>query len=531
MELATLRAKHAALAPVLTERSRRVWAATEAQAIGYGGTALVARATGIATSTIQRGLRELTADEPLAGDRTRRAGGGRKRAIDLDATLLRDLDALVEPTAPGDPDSPLRWTCQSARTLAVALDGLGHRVSHTVVAELLHDWATACRATPRFVRAASMSIGRAVSVHRPARATRATATAADDFGGHQEEGAGRRVQERGPHLAPGEDAAAGTGPRLRDPGHRHHGRKAIPYGIYDLHRNEGWVSVGIDHDTASFAVRSIQRWWQHMGRPAYRQAQSLLITADAGGSNGARLRLWKWELQRLANRTGLVITVCHFPPGTSKWNKIEHRLFSHIAMNWRGTPLVDLATIVSLIGSTHSRSGLRVRSELDRGPIPGWHHRHRCAAGDGTPRAASLSRRLELHDPSRCSENTKVSNCLTSPNLRKRSDNVIVDAESDEVLATASDPLVLLHPPFLGVQRALGLANEVELLLALGDESPVRIVGAVWRVDPEPARQFDEQGDVLIVGFSDKCMHNSILSRSATPWEEAADVLVPASQR
>ena len=149
------------------------------------------------------------------------------------------------------------------------------------------------------------------------------------------------------------------------------GGKAIPYGIYDLHRNEGWVRVGIDHDTASFAVRSIQRWWQHMGRPAYRQAQSLLITADAGGSNGARLRLWKWELQRLANRTGLVITVCHFPPGTSKWNKIEHRLFSHIAMNWRGTPLVDLATIVSLIGSTHSRSGLRVRSELDRGQYPG----------------------------------------------------------------------------------------------------------------------------------------------------------------
>jgi hypothetical protein len=148
------------------------------------------------------------------------------------------------------------------------------------------------------------------------------------------------------------------------------GGKAIPYGIYDLHRNEGWVSVGIDHDTATFAVQSIRRWWQQMGRPAYRKAQSLLITADAGGSNGARLRLWKWELQQFANRTGLAITVCHFPPGTSKWNKIEHRLFSHIAMNWRGTPLVDLATIVSLIGSTHSREGLRVRSELDRGAYP-----------------------------------------------------------------------------------------------------------------------------------------------------------------
>ena len=158
------------------------------------------------------------------------------------------------------------------------------------------------------------------------------------------------------------------------------------------------MSVGIDHDTATFAVQSIRRWWQQMGRPAYRQAQSLLITADAGGSNGARLRLWKWELQQLANRTGLAITVCHFPPGTSKWNKIEHRLFSHIAMNWRGTPLVDLATIVSLIGSTHSRSGLRVRSELDRGAVPQRRHRHRCATGDRPPGTPSLPRRLELYD-------------------------------------------------------------------------------------------------------------------------------------
>ena len=202
MELATLRAKHAALAPVLTERSRRVWAATEAQAIGYGGTALVARATGIATSTIQRGLRELTADEPLAGGRTRRAGGGRKRAIDLDATLLRDLDALVEPTAPGDPDSPLRWTCQSARTLAVALDGLGHRVSHTVVAELLHGLGYSLQGNAK-TREGRQHVDRDAQFRYIAR----------------------RVQERGPHLAPGEDAAAGTGPRLRDPGHRHHGRE------------------------------------------------------------------------------------------------------------------------------------------------------------------------------------------------------------------------------------------------------------------------------------------------------------------
>ena len=342
MELATLRAKHAALAPVLTERSRRVWAATEAQAIGYGGTALVARATGIATSTIQRGLRELTADEPLAGGRTRRAGGGRKRAIDLDATLLRDLDALVEPTAPGDPDSPLRWTCQSARTLAVALDGLGHRVSHTVVAELLHGLGYSLQGNAK-TREGRQHVDRDAQFRYIARRVRRAQrqqqpTISVDTKKKELVGA---FKNAGRTWRPAKTPQRVQVHDFVIPATATTGGKAIPYGIYDLHRNEGWVSVGIDHDTARFAVRSIQRWWQHMGRPAYRHAQSLLIT------------------------------VCHFPPGTSKWNKIEHRLFSHIAMNWRGTPLVDLATIVSLIGSTHSRSGLRVRSELDRGQYPG----------------------------------------------------------------------------------------------------------------------------------------------------------------
>jgi hypothetical protein len=372
VDLATLRAKHAALSPVLTERSRRVWAATEAQAIGYGGIAQVARATGIATSTIQRGLRDLASGDTLAGARTRKVGGGRKRATALDATLLRDLDALVEPTAPGDPDSPLRWTCLSARTLAVALDALGHHVSHTVVAELLHglgyslqgnaktregrqhpDRDAQFRYIARRVRGAQRQRQPTISVDTKKKEL------IGDF-----KNAGRTWRPaKAPQRVRVHDFVIPATPTT--------GGKAIPYGVYDLHRNEGWVSVGIDHDTATFAVQSIRRWWQQMGRPAYRQAQSLLITADAGGSNGTRLRLWKWELQQFANRTGLAITVCHFPPGTSKWNKIEHRLFSHIAMNWRGTPLVDLATIVSLIGSTHSRSGLHVRSELDRGPYPG----------------------------------------------------------------------------------------------------------------------------------------------------------------
>ena len=372
MDQATLRAKHAALSPVLTERSRRVWAATEAQAIGYGGIAQVARATGIAESTIQRGLRDLASGHTLDGARTRKAGGGRKRATDLDATLLRDLDALVEPTAPGDPESPLRWTCLSARTLAVALEGLGHHISHTVVAELLHGLGYSLQGNVK-TREGRQHVDRDAQFRYIARRVRAAQrqhqpTISVDT---------KKKELIGDFKNTGRTWRPATSPqhvRVHDfviPATPTTGGKAIPYGVYDLHRNEGWVSVGIDHDTATFAVQSIRRWWQQMGRPAYRRAQSLVITADAGGSNGARLRLWKWELQQLANRTGLAITVCHFPPGTSKWNKIEHRLFSHIAMNWRGTPLVDLATIVSLIGSTHSRSGLRVRSELDRGEYPG----------------------------------------------------------------------------------------------------------------------------------------------------------------
>jgi hypothetical protein len=383
----TLRAKHAALRSVLTERSRRVWAATEARALGYGGIAVVARATGLSPATISRGLKELDSDAPLAGDRVRRPGGGRKRATTHHPTLLRDLEALVEPTAPGDPDSPLRWTCLSTRTLAVALEALGYAVSHTVVAELLHGLGYSLQGNvktregrPHPDRDAQFRyIARQVAAaQRRKQPTISVDTKKKELVGPFKNGGRAWRPAKTPQRV-----------RVHDfviPGAT--GGKAIPYGVYDLHRNEGWVSVGIDHDTATFATRSIRRWWQHMGRPVYRDATSLVITADAGGSNGARLRLWKWELQQLANRTGLAITVCHVPPGTSKWNKIEHRLFSHIAMNWRGTPLVDLATIVSLIGSTHSRAGLHVRAELDRGPYP---------AGVTVTDAQLASVRLERH--------------------------------------------------------------------------------------------------------------------------------------
>jgi transposase len=386
--LTTLRSKHAALVAVFTERSRRLWAATEARALGYGGITQVARATGISASTIRRGLRELDdANAPLPPERTRRAGGGRKRTTTLDPTLLDHLEALVEPTAPGDPDSPLRWTCLSTRTLAVALEALGHVVSHTLVAELLHGLGYSLQGNVKTREgrqhpdrdAQFRYIARQVAeAQRRGQPTISVDTKKKELVGPFKNGGRTWRPAKTPQRV-----------RVHDfviPGAT--GGKAIPYGVYDLHRNEGWVSVGIDHDTATFATRSIRRWWQTMGRPVYRDATALVITADAGGSNGARLRLWKWELHQLANRTGLAITVCHFPPGTSKWNKIEHRLFSHIAMNWRGTPLVDLATIVSLIGSTHSRAGLHVRAELDRGRYP---------TGAKVTKAQLESVRLERH--------------------------------------------------------------------------------------------------------------------------------------
>ena len=367
MDTETLRTKYTALAPALTERSRRLWAATEARALGRGGIERVKQATGLARSTIERGIRDLDSGETLSSERTRRPGGGRKRATDKDVTLSADLDALVEPTASGDPDSPLRWTSKSVRRLAEELRAQGHEVSHTLVAELLD------------------ASGYSLQGNRKTREGPQHPDRDSQFRYILDQV--RRVQKRGqPTISVdtkkkelvGDFKNAGREWRPKgtpEPVRVHdflipEQGKAIPYGVYDLHRNEGWVSVGIDHDTASLAVNAIRSWWKRMGRPAYPGASSLLITADAGGSNGPRVRLWKWELQRFANRTGLSITVCHFPPGTSKWNKIEHRLFSHIATNWRGKPLVSLAVVVSLIGSTTTAAGLRVRSEVDHGSYP-----------------------------------------------------------------------------------------------------------------------------------------------------------------
>jgi transposase len=367
MDIETLQAKYVALASVFTERSRRLWAATEARALGHGGIALVEQATGISRSTIQRGLRELEAGETVDPGRTRKPGGGRKRAVDKDESLLADVEALVEPTASGAPDSPLRWTTKSVRHLEAELAAMGHTVSHRLVAEILHDLGYSLQANRKTQEGTSHPDRDAQFryINDQVRRFQKKSHPAISVDTKKKELVGNFKN-------PGREWRPKGNPepvRVHDFLIPEQG-KAIPYGVYDLQRNEGWVSVGIDHDTGSFAVNAIRRWWKIMGHPAYRASTALLITADSGGSNGSRLRLWKWELQKFANRTGLSITVCHFPPGTSKWNKIEHRLFSHIAMNWRGKPLVSLAAIVSLIGSTRTKTGLRIRSEIDQGHYP-----------------------------------------------------------------------------------------------------------------------------------------------------------------
>ena len=362
-----LRAKYESLAPALNERARRIWAATEARDIGRGGIALVSRATTISYSTIVRGLHELKAGESAEPGRVRRSGGGRKSSLAKDPSLLKDLDALVEPTASGDPESPLRWTSKSVRMLATRLKADGHVVSHQLISELLAEAGYSLQANRKSREGTDHPDrdGQFRYLNRLVREFQGDGQPVISVDTKKKELVGD-FKNAGKQWRPKQTPDI---VRLHDFLIPEKG-KAIPYGVYDLTRNTGWVSVGIDHDTASFAARTILRWWRKMGHPVYPSARQLMITADAGGSNGPRVRLWKWEMQQLANRTGLSITVCHFPPGTSKWNKIEHRLFSYISTNWRGQPLINLATIVSLIASTRTAAGLRVRAELDKGLYP-----------------------------------------------------------------------------------------------------------------------------------------------------------------
>jgi Rhodopirellula transposase DDE domain len=356
------------LAGVLDERTRRLVAAAEAEALGFGGVSAVARASGLSRGTVIRGMAELkTAPEATRGQRIRQKGAGRKRTVDQDATLERDLESLVEPVTRGDPESPLRWTCKSVRQLAAQLDRMGHKTSHRMVAEILHGMDYSLQANRKTLEGASHPDRDAQFQHishkiREFQADRQPVISVDtkkkelvgDFKNN-----GRELRPKGePEKVRVHDFVI---PKLG---------RAAPYGVYDVTQNAGWVSVGVDHDTAAFAAQSIRRWWESMGQEAYPQATRLLITADSGGSNGARVRLWKLELQRLADETGMEISICHLPPGTSKWNKIEHRLFSFISQNWRGKPLVSHQVIVNLIAATTTKAGLRVRAEVDPGQYP-----------------------------------------------------------------------------------------------------------------------------------------------------------------
>ena len=367
-----IRVKYTSLAAVLDERARRLWAATEARAIGRGGITRVAEATGLSRVTIRAGLGELDLPQATAGgreggERLRRPGGGRKPLVDHDPGLRRDLETLVDPVTRGDPMSPLRWTCKSAAKLADGLRSLGHAVSERTVNRLLHDMGYSLQANRKAIEGRQHPDRDAQFqyINRRARAFQKQGQPVVSVDAKKKELIGR-YRNGGREWQPGGEPEE---VKVHDFIDKDLG-KAIPYGVYDVAANAGWVSVGMDHDTAEFAVESLRRWWRNMGSRAYPEAKRLLITADGGGSNGSRCRLWKVELQGLADETGLSISVCHFPPGTSKWNKIEHRMFCHITENWRGRPLVSREVVVNLIGHTTTKAGLAIRSELDEGSYP-----------------------------------------------------------------------------------------------------------------------------------------------------------------
>jgi transposase len=356
------------LAGVLDERTRRLLAAAEATAFGFGGVSMVARASGLSRGTIIRGMAELkNATRLPRSHRIRREGAGRKRTVDRDVTLKQDLEALVEPVTRGDPESPLRWTCKSVRQLAGELTRMGHHVSHRMVAELLHEMEYSLQANRKTLEGTSHPDRdqQFEHIHARIREFQRDGQPVISVDTKKKELVGD-FKNNGRELRPKGDPEK---VRVYDFLIPELGR-ANPYGVYDLTHNAGWVSVGVDHDTAAFAAQSIRRWWQSMGAAEYPSAQRILITADCGGSNGARVRLWKTELQRLADETGLDISICHLPPGTSKWNKIEHRLFSFISQNWRGKPLISHEVIVNLIAATTTRTGLRVQAEVDRKAYP-----------------------------------------------------------------------------------------------------------------------------------------------------------------
>ena len=359
--------KFRALAGEFNERQRRLWAASEARAAGRGGIAATARATGLAVDTIRKGIVELDSAQRLDPGRVRRSGGGRRRLSETDPGLLVDLERLVDEDCRGDPESLLRWTSKSVRDLASALQGMGHQVEYVTVAKLLRSLGYSLQANVK-TREGKQHPDRDAQFRRINVVTSGALDAGEpvisvdtkkkELVGDFKNG-GREWRPKGePELV-----------RVHDFRDKQLG-KAIPYGVYDIATDQGWVNVGIDHDTAQFAVNSIRSWWTHLGQSRYPNATKLQLTADCGGSNGNRTRLWKVELQKLSDEIELEIDVSHLPPGTSKWNRIEHRLFSFITMNWRAKPLVSLETIVNLIGATSTSTGLEVYARLDPGSYP-----------------------------------------------------------------------------------------------------------------------------------------------------------------
>ena len=362
----SLRRKFSKVWALLDERSRRLMAASEALSLGYGGVSIIRRASGLSRKAIAKGIREIADGNVMAG-RIRRPGAGRKSILEHDPKLLVTLERLIEPETRGDPESPLRWICKSTRTLAAQLTRQKHPVSHEKVAQLLRDQHYSLQSNRKTEEGANHPDRDAQFRHINAEVKRSLAagmpvisvdTKKKELLGNYNNAGQQWHAAKKPVKVNGHDFPSPDVPR------------AYPYGIYDLARNTGFVNVGTDHDTGAFAVASIRGWWRSEGRALYSRTRALLITADGGGSNGSRLRLWKLELQKLADETDLSISVCHFPPGASKWNKVEHRLFSFISSNWRGEPLRDYETIVNLIARTTTAKGLQVTCRLDRRKYP-----------------------------------------------------------------------------------------------------------------------------------------------------------------
>lgn len=357
------RKRYREMAPVLDEQGRRRFAAMEAQALGHGGVSLMSKITGLARRTIYRGISDLRDKWSAGPGRVRRAGAGRKKKISKDPTLLADLKSLVEPVTRGEPTARLLYTSRSVRKLTKELNGLGHDVSHTAVCKLLKDMDYRLQANKKTLEG-SNHIDRDAQfeyINKQARSFIRAGQPVISVDTKKKELVGN-FRNNGREWRPKSNPEAVEVHDFIDP----ELKRAVPYGVYDINNNVGWVSVGTDHDTACFAVNAIRRWWKVMGKKRHPKANRLLITADAGGSNGYRVRLWKVELQKLADELKLPITVCHMPPGTSKWNKVEHRLFSFISINWRGKPLRTFRTIVELIANTTTDAGLKVRAELDK---------------------------------------------------------------------------------------------------------------------------------------------------------------------